>query len=105
MKTNPKATGQRGSKKTKKDDPLQQAKAKSAKAKKVTDEIWNIARLPAENPNPIMRLTPEGEVLYANDASLELLNSWKQELQQTLPSDLQRQLKETFTVGADRKSV
>src|SRR5689334_10262749 len=98
MKKDPKAMGQRGSKKSKIN-----SKSKSAEQKKVTDDIWNISRLPAENPNPVMQFTPEGEVLYANDSGKELLTYWKQALQQTLPSGLQKQLKEAFNSGTKQQ--
>ena len=38
------------------------------------------SNFPDENPNPVMRLTKEGRLLYANLASQPLLNSWNQKL-------------------------
>ena len=35
-------------------------------------QLAAIARFPAENPNPVLRITRDGEVLYANDAAAEL---------------------------------
>ncbi|MEO8391580.1 MAG: PAS domain S-box protein, partial [Chloroflexota bacterium] len=34
------------------------------------------ARFPAENPNPVLRIAPNGQILYANDASLPILSEW-----------------------------
>ena len=39
---------------------------------KNTQIEW-LARLPGENPNPVMRISKEGQLLYFNSASLELL--------------------------------
>lgn len=39
-------------------------------------EIRNLARFPAENPNPVLRLDHEGIILYANEASQVLLREW-----------------------------
>ena len=41
------------------------------------EEIRRLARFPAENPNPVLRLDHEGTILYANGVSLGLLREWK----------------------------
>ncbi len=38
------------------------------------EERASIAKFPEENPNPILRLTPDGVVLFANEASRTLLH-------------------------------
>jgi len=40
----------------------------------------SLAKFPDENPNPVMRLSNQGVLLYANRASEPLLNSWNQHL-------------------------
>ncbi len=49
--------------------------------KQVLEEIKSIARFPEENPNPVMRISAGGEVLYANTAAIVLLESmgWKKD--------------------------
>ncbi len=32
-------------------------------------EIADLARFPSENPNPVLRVLPDGTVLYANEAA------------------------------------
>ncbi len=44
--------------------------------KRAQEEIKTLARFPAENPNPVLRLNPAGVILYANDASSPLLDGW-----------------------------
>jgi PAS domain S-box-containing protein len=39
-------------------------------------EIRSLARFPAENPNPVLRLSAEGRVLFANAASEAVLHLW-----------------------------
>ena len=36
----------------------------------VNQEITDLARFPSENPNPVLRVMPDGTVLYANDAAI-----------------------------------
>ena len=40
-------------------------------------EIADLARFPDENPNPVLRLSAEGRVLYSNSAGAKLLKAWK----------------------------
>jgi len=37
------------------------------------EEIKNLAKFPSKNPNPVLRVTKTGKILYANEASLPLL--------------------------------
>ena len=47
--------------------------------KQVLEEIKSIARFPEENPNPVMRISAGGEVLYANTEAKVFMESmgWK----------------------------
>ncbi|HLO28527.1 MAG TPA: PAS domain S-box protein [Anaerolineales bacterium] len=67
--------------------------------KKAQEEIAIISRMPEENPNPVMRLTRSGEVLYANRPSQDLLEAWKQQINQTVPDELQKRVSEVFASG------
>jgi PAS domain S-box-containing protein len=40
------------------------------------EEVRSLARFPAENPNPVLRLDHESTLLYANQASVALLREW-----------------------------
>ncbi|MEK7249430.1 MAG: PAS domain S-box protein, partial [Bacteroidota bacterium] len=44
--------------------------------KRAEEEIRRLARYPAENPFPVLQLSQDGTVLYANEASQELLRNW-----------------------------
>lgn len=41
------------------------------------EEIKSLAKFPAENPNPIMRITKDGEIIYANEGSSPLRKTWE----------------------------
>ncbi|MBI4797875.1 MAG: EAL domain-containing protein, partial [Desulfarculus sp.] len=41
--------------------------------KQAEEKISSLARFPSENPNPVMRFTAEGSLLYANEAAASLL--------------------------------
>jgi len=45
--------------------------------KTAEDELEMLSRLPSENPHPVMRVSPDGTLLYSNPAAQPLLDSWK----------------------------
>ena len=47
-----------------------------------------IAKLSEENPNPVMRISGRGRIVYANKASQPLLSLWGINVGQTLPDDM-----------------
>ncbi len=55
--------------------------------KKALEEIGRLAKFPAENPNPVMRIDKNGTILYANPKSSELLEYWKCNIGQKLPEE------------------
>lgn len=65
--------------------------------KKMENEINKIAKFPSENPNPIMRASFDGQLLYANKASSELLSFWKINIGDKLPNEILNEIKEVFS--------
>jgi len=47
-----------------------------------------VERFPGQNPNPVLRMTPGGDLLYANDASRPITAALGLALGQPLPSEL-----------------
>jgi PAS domain S-box-containing protein len=45
--------------------------------KRAEEEIRSLARFPAENPHPVLRLDHDGIILYANAAGAAVLGEWK----------------------------
>ncbi len=48
-------------------------------------EVERLARFPAEDPSPVLRVAKDGAILYANRASSVLLEAWDCHLGQSLP--------------------
>ncbi|MCF6150609.1 MAG: response regulator [Candidatus Kuenenia sp.] len=49
------------------------------------NKLMHLAKFPEENPNPMLRISKEGKILYANRASSHLLNLWDRRINQILP--------------------
>ncbi len=51
-------------------------------------QLAHLARFPSENPNPVLRVMPDGTVLYANDAAIAVNGLFKGRKKLTLARDL-----------------
>jgi PAS domain S-box-containing protein len=72
-------------------------------ARKQTEEtIRDLARFPAENPNPVMRIARGGELLYANEGALVQLAGWKLKPGKPAPKVLNDLIREVFATGATK---
>ena len=76
--------------------------AEVARQRQVTDEAQSLARFPAENPNPVLRLSQEGTVLYANEACGGLLGDWGCEVGSLAPLFWRELAAEVFAGGTVR---
>ena len=53
--------------------------------KERTREVRNLARFATENPNPMMRVSGEGILLYANEGSSDIIKDWDTEVGKEVP--------------------
>lgn len=68
--------------------------------KKIESEIESLSRFPSENPNPILRVSAEGAVIYKNEATGKILekNGFKNsDVYKILPQDFVKITKESLT--------
>ncbi len=72
--------------------------------KKAEAESKSLARFPAENPNPVLRATYEGKIVYANTASELLLNDWHCKVGDYLPPYWIKLISELINIGS-RKTI
>ncbi len=67
--------------------------------KPAEQEIANLAKLPAEDPNPVLRISKDCTVLYANDASSIVLQTWQRRVGEPLPDPCCQRAKEALSRG------
>jgi PAS domain S-box-containing protein len=65
--------------------------------KQAEQEIKNLARFPAENPNPVLRVGADGVLLYANQASAVILQEWDCAVGERVPAFWQAVVAAAFT--------
>ncbi|MBN1803917.1 MAG: PAS domain-containing protein [Sedimentisphaerales bacterium] len=68
-------------------------------SKKAIEEIKNLARFPSEDPNPVLRISENSEILYANDAASPLLKVWQIQQDNLLPELWRNRIKEVYQSG------
>jgi len=72
--------------------------------KQAEEQSKSLARFPDENPNPVLRATYEGKIIYANAASELLLNDLHCQVGDDLPPDWLALIKELIDAGT-RKTI
>ena len=79
------------------------ALAEIIQRKRAEQEIESLARFPAENPNPVIRVTDDGIITYANPASEELLSRLGSRVGQPLPETWRQMVGETPQEGTTQQ--
>jgi PAS domain S-box-containing protein len=67
--------------------------------KKTEQEFRDLAKFPSENPNPVLRVSKDNLILYANQASNALLKGLNVEIGQPPPHFLNRPIATALTSG------
>lgn len=62
-------------------------------------EIETLARFPKENPNPVLRISSDGIVLFANEAGKPVLDTWGTQQGQRVPEDCYKKIREAIESG------
>lgn len=68
-------------------------------SKKAIEEIKNLAKFPSEDPNPVLRITQDCKILYANDAASPVLKTWQIREGQLLPELWCKRIQEVYDSG------
>jgi PAS domain S-box-containing protein len=69
-------------------------------SKAAEQAIEMISRMPEENPNPVMRVTPKGELLYSNPAAKPVIEYWENLFGEKLPEDFRLCVWEAFETNS-----
>ena len=66
------------------------------------EQIDDLARFPAENPFPVLRVAKDGAILYNNDPGLAVLKSWHAQESRTVPDDWRRTVEAVIGSAKDQ---
>lgn len=82
---------------------LKNQKKTTATITKHEKEIKNLSSLPEESPHPVLRISKDGIILYANKASKTLLNEWKCSINTFLPKKLRKLTLDLYTTNQKKE--
>jgi PAS domain S-box-containing protein len=71
---------------------------------KAAEQIAKLAKFPAEDPNPVLRISAFGTVIYGNKASLPLLKTWQCRVGQSLPDRWHRLVLDALISGQSEQT-
>jgi len=71
--------------------------------KKAEEEIKSLAKFPSENPNPVLRVSKEGKIIYANEGSSPLLKASRCQIGQLLPDKWRNYVNDVFKSGKSKE--
>ena len=69
---------------------------------KSREEARSQALFPQQNPNPVMRVSLEGEIMFANEACLPIINNWNAWHTNRIPKEWSDFAREVYGAGMDR---
>jgi len=75
----------------------------AAKASRSDRQIHLVSRMPEENPNPVLRLTPEGTIVYSNPAAKELVEQIGPEITEEASRQVMLAVEDAFQAGEQRE--
>jgi len=64
--------------------------------KRSEEQIQILSKFAEENPNPVLRIAPDGILLYANRSSKPLVTMWNIQMGQVMPAEWQAWIAEVF---------
>jgi len=71
--------------------------------KRMEEEVRSLAKFPSENPNPVLRISNDGKVLFSNKAGMFFLDTWSCKQNETVPEDIRKIISDVLSTGSNRQ--
>jgi len=67
------------------------------------EQIKSLSKFPDENPNPVLRFSEDGKILYASHSSAPLLTKWGKTVGENAPPDWKKKIINSFSSGENQE--
>ncbi len=67
--------------------------------KRAQEQMRSLAKFPSEDPNPVLRISKDCTIVYANEPSAPVLETWQRRQGQRLPAPCDQRIKEALSSG------
>jgi PAS domain S-box-containing protein len=71
--------------------------------RRAEEEVKRLAKFPAEDPYPVLRIAKDGTIVYANTASSSLLDVWQCHVGQLLPEDWRAFVSDVLSASSSKE--
>ena len=78
--------------------------ALAIRRRRAEEELASVAKFPSENPYPVLRVSGDGTILYANAASAGLVQMWDAAVGLSVPPSWSDMVREVLATGLMRKT-
>ena len=68
--------------------------------KRFAEQVESLARFPSENPEPVLRISKNGIIIYSNAPGSRILNEWKCEVGQLAPNHWVQLVNDSLSSGS-----
>jgi two-component sensor histidine kinase/PAS domain-containing protein len=82
----------------------QQLQANDQQLRASQEEIRALAKFPAENPNPVLRVAKDGTIIYSNESSSPIMELWQCEQGERLSGERHNLIVETLSSGKPQET-
>ena len=73
-------------------------------SRRVEEQIRDLAKFQAENPNPVLRIGRDGVVLYANKSAQSILELWGTKFDEAVPAEWQQRVQIVLETGKSEET-
>ena len=71
--------------------------------KKMEEQVRSLAKFTSENPNPVLRISNDGKVLFSNKAGMFFLNTWGCKQNETVPENIRKIISDVLSTGSSKQ--
>ncbi len=74
-----------------------------AERKQMEARVRSLAKFPSENPNPVLRISHDGTILFSNKAGMFFLDTWNCKQEERVPENIHKIIANVLSTGSSKQ--